>query len=109
MAVGIRELKAKLSEYVSRAANGEQIVVTDRGRPVARLVGLEGTSMIDRGIEEGWITPASRCERDSSRRCAPPRREASPTCSTRTADDPLCGHRQGPRMTLYVDTAKDRG
>ena len=60
MTVGIRELKAKLSEYVSRAANGEQIVVTDRGRPVARLVGLEGTSMIERGIEEGWVTPAAR-------------------------------------------------
>ena len=60
MTVGIRELKAKLSEYVSRAANGEQIVVTDRGKPVARLVGLEGASMIERGIEEGWITPAAR-------------------------------------------------
>ena len=60
MTVGIRELKAKLSEYVGRAANGEQIVVTDRGRPVARLVGFEGGSMIERGIEEGWITPASR-------------------------------------------------
>ena len=60
MSVGIRELKAKLSEYVSRAADGEQIVVTDRGRPVARLVGLEGASTIERGIEEGWITPASR-------------------------------------------------
>ena len=60
MTVGIRELKAKLSEYVSRAASGEQIVVTDRGKPVARLVGLEGASMIERGIEEGWITPASR-------------------------------------------------
>ena len=60
MTVGIRELKAKLSEYVSRAANGEEIVVTDRGRPVARLVGLEGASMIERGVEEGWITPACR-------------------------------------------------
>ena len=60
MTVGIRELKAKLSEYVSRAASGEEIVVTDRGRPVARLIGLEGASMIERGVEEGWITPASR-------------------------------------------------
>lgn len=60
MSVGIRELKAKLSEYVGRAASGEQIVVTDRGRPVARLVALEGASMVERGVEEGWITPASR-------------------------------------------------
>lgn len=60
MTVGIRELKAKLSEYVSRAANGEQVVITDRGRPVAHLVGLGSVSTIERGIEEGWITPASR-------------------------------------------------
>ena len=60
MAVGIRELKAKLSEYVGRATNGEQILVTDRGKPVARLVGVGGTSMIDRGIREGWITPPSK-------------------------------------------------
>lgn len=64
MTVGIRELKARLSEYVSRAANGEQIVVTDRGKPVARLVSLEGASMIQRGVEEGWITPASRTSLD---------------------------------------------
>ena len=58
--VGIRELKAKLSEYVNRAASGEQIVVTSRGKPVARLVGIEGMPMIERGIKEGWVTPASR-------------------------------------------------
>lgn len=72
MSVGIRELKAKLSEYVSRAADGEEIVVTDRGRPVARLVALQGASMIDRGIEEGWITPASRTRlAPAVRVCAP--------------------------------------
>src|SRR4030065_562231 len=30
--VGIRELKAKLSHYLERAAAGETIVVTDRGK-----------------------------------------------------------------------------
>ncbi|MXZ69255.1 MAG: type II toxin-antitoxin system Phd/YefM family antitoxin [Acidimicrobiia bacterium] len=59
MNVGIRELRAHLSKYVRRAAGGEQIIVTDRGRPVARLVGL-GTPMLERGIAEGWITPPRR-------------------------------------------------
>ena len=36
--VGIRALKARLSELVRRAADGETIVVTERGRPVAELV-----------------------------------------------------------------------
>ncbi len=60
MNVGIRELKAHLSEYVGKAARGENIVVTDRGEPVAQLVGLGGSSMLDRGVAEGWITPPSR-------------------------------------------------
>ena len=60
MNVGIRELKARLSEYVRKAAGGEQILVTDRGRPVARLEGIGGHSMVNRGIAEGWITPPTR-------------------------------------------------
>ncbi|MFT5203244.1 MAG: prevent-host-death family protein [Candidatus Aldehydirespiratoraceae bacterium] len=60
MNVGIRDLKAHLSEYVGRAADGEQIVVTDRGRPVAQLTALAGQSALDRGVEEGWIEPARR-------------------------------------------------
>jgi len=35
---GIAELKAKLSEYLSRVRAGEEVLVTDRGRPVARLI-----------------------------------------------------------------------
>ncbi len=68
--IGIRELKARLSECVRRAADGERIVVTDRGRPVAQLTGLDQTAVrqsvlddmarIERGVAEGWITPAQR-------------------------------------------------
>jgi prevent-host-death family protein len=34
----VRELKARLSHYLNRAAAGEEITVTSRGRPIARLV-----------------------------------------------------------------------
>ena len=37
MQVGIRELKLRLSAYLARVRDGETLVVTDRGRPVARL------------------------------------------------------------------------
>lgn len=37
MAVGVRTLKAQLSQYLTRVAAGEQITVTDRGRPVATI------------------------------------------------------------------------
>lgn len=36
--VGIKELKAKLSRYVKEAGQGEEVVVTDRGKEVALLV-----------------------------------------------------------------------
>ncbi|MGD8202249.1 type II toxin-antitoxin system Phd/YefM family antitoxin [Ornithinimicrobium sp. W1679] len=40
--IGIRELKQNASAAVARAAAGEVLVVTDHGRPVARLVPLGG-------------------------------------------------------------------
>jgi prevent-host-death family protein len=40
-AVGVRELKARLSEHLARVKAGEAITVTDRGRPIARLVPVE--------------------------------------------------------------------
>ncbi|MBC8195715.1 MAG: type II toxin-antitoxin system prevent-host-death family antitoxin [Acidimicrobiia bacterium] len=60
MNVGIRELKAKLSEYLGLVADGEAVVVTDRGRPVARLVPYDHGSAVERGIAEGWIRPPLR-------------------------------------------------
>jgi prevent-host-death family protein len=60
MEVGIRELKARLSEYVERAVAGDDIVVTDRGRPVARLVAFAQDSAVERGIAEGWIEAPRR-------------------------------------------------
>lgn len=55
--VGIRELKARLSHYLDRAALGETIVVTDRGRAKAEIRGLSVDQRIQAGIDEGWIRP----------------------------------------------------
>ena len=38
--VGIREFKARLSSYVTRAHSGDQIIITDHGEEVAILVPL---------------------------------------------------------------------
>lgn len=59
MNVGVRELKAKLSEYVKRAEKGEVIVVTDRGEPRAVLGPVESRSRRDEGVEAGWIRPGN--------------------------------------------------
>jgi prevent-host-death family protein len=39
--VGVKLLKDSLSEHIRRVQEGERIVVTDRGRPVALLVPVE--------------------------------------------------------------------
>ena len=58
--VGIRELKARLSEYLERAAAGETIVVTARGRAKAELRPLSPDARIDELIRQGRVTPARR-------------------------------------------------
>jgi prevent-host-death family protein len=59
MDVGVRELKARLSEYLSRAAAGELITVTARGRPIATLGPLLDAVDLSAAVEAGWLTPAS--------------------------------------------------
>ena len=58
MEVGIRELRDQLSKWVARVRKGEEVVITDRGKPVARLVPVDGESNYDRLVREGVITPA---------------------------------------------------
>ncbi len=58
--VGIRELKARLSEYLDRAAAGETIVVTDRGRAKAEIRPLSADARIEQLIREGRVTAPRR-------------------------------------------------
>ena len=56
--VGIRELRNNLSRFLVQVREGEEIVVTDRGRAVARIVPPTGGRAIDRLLDDGLITPA---------------------------------------------------
>lgn len=49
--VPVAEAKAKFSEMLRRAGEGEEIVVTSHGRPVARIVPPEAP----RPTREQWI------------------------------------------------------
>ena len=60
MDVAIRELKASLSAYLRRAAAGELITVTDRGKPVAVLGPPIGQVDLDAAAEQGWLTRATQ-------------------------------------------------
>ena len=39
--VGVRDLKARLSEYLRRVRSGQTIVITDHGQVVARILPAE--------------------------------------------------------------------
>ena len=55
--IGIRELKQNASAAVARAAAGETLTVTDRGRPAAQLSPLP-SSPLARLLESGAARPA---------------------------------------------------
>ncbi len=55
--IGVRELRQHASRYLDRVAHGETLEVTDRGRPVARLVPITSDAWADM-VASGRITPA---------------------------------------------------
>ena len=57
--VGVRELRENLRSYLERVKEGDEVLVTERGRPIARLVEPEShESTRARLIREGRVTPA---------------------------------------------------
>ena len=64
MRVGIRELRDRLKHYVEMARGGQDVVITDRGRPVARLVAIHEVRPLDQLIEAGLATPPRRPKGD---------------------------------------------
>ncbi len=56
--IGLRELNQNPSKAVARVRAGESIVVTDRGRPVLRMVPeIEDPSTLKRMISNGAVRP----------------------------------------------------
>ncbi len=68
MDVAVRELKAKLSAYLQRAAAGEMITVTDRGRPIAVLGPVIEAVDLSAAVAAGWVTPATAAGLGPARR-----------------------------------------
>ena len=50
--VGSRELKNRLGRYLSLVGKGETIIVTDRGKPVARLLPASPNEEAKHGLED---------------------------------------------------------
>lgn len=55
--VGIRELKAKISKYLRRVKAGQTLIITDRGKPIGRIVPVTETlnERVQRLVEAGIV------------------------------------------------------
>jgi prevent-host-death family protein len=58
--VGVRELHDRLSEHLERVEQGTDVVVTRRGRPIARLSAVDGEDPVEDLVRRGLVTPPAR-------------------------------------------------
>jgi len=83
MEVAVSELRANLSEWLTRARGGAEVVVTERGVPVARLLGITASPLLERLTADGAIGRPARPQRPTaSGRTRPrPRQPVAPLAS----------------------------
>lgn len=58
--VGIAQLRRDLEDWLERAQAGDEVVVTERGQPIARLTGIDRSPALERLVAEGRVSPARR-------------------------------------------------
>ena len=73
MDVSVSALRAELKQWIDEARSGEDVVITDRGVPVARLSGIASADLLTRLQREGLLTapeeprPAAGVDRPAAR------------------------------------------
>lgn len=79
MDVAVTDLRTHLSHWIAQVRDGHEIVVTDRGVPVARMLGLTTTTTLEQLTEQGVISKPRRTNRPpaAARRRPPAARSIS--------------------------------
>ena len=65
--VGVAQLRRELKDWLDRAQAGDEVVVTDRGRPIARLSGIETTSLLEQLTADGQLSRPRHDRRPTAR------------------------------------------
>lgn len=65
--VGVAQLRRELKDWLARAQAGDEVVVTDRGRPVARLSGLDTTPLLHQLTTDGRLSRPRHATRPTAR------------------------------------------
>lgn len=85
-AVGIRELKNRLSQYLRRVRAGERLVVTERGKPIAIILAPLVTPA-DRRIDAMLREGVARWEGGKPQGARRPPRIKGPSVAQAVIDD----------------------
>ena len=75
--VPISTLRAEMSTWIERARAGEEVVVTDRGTPVARLLPVDTAPLLEQLIARGVLSKPRRDDRPAARGVARARASGS--------------------------------
>jgi prevent-host-death family protein len=67
MDVAISRLRAELSGWIEHVRAGEEVVITERGVPVARLLPVDTAPLIERLTEQGILGRPRRADRPDAR------------------------------------------
>ena len=72
--VGIRDAKINLSKYLKMVQDGVEVIITDRGRPVGKIVPVKNKDLpladrVKRPATQGLLTAPSK---QSARKIPPP-------------------------------------
>jgi prevent-host-death family protein len=66
MDVAVSTLRAELADWIERVRRGEEVVVTDRGTPVARLIAVDTAPLLERLTREGVLSRPRRAGRPTA-------------------------------------------
>ncbi|HST47356.1 type II toxin-antitoxin system Phd/YefM family antitoxin [Jatrophihabitans sp.] len=67
MDVAISMLRAELSGWIEHVRAGEEVVITERGIPVARLLPIDTAPLIDQLTQQGVLGKPRRADRPDAR------------------------------------------
>ena len=68
MDVAVSRLRAELADWIERVRAGEEIVVTDRGTPVVRMVPVDTAPLLEQLTREGVLSRPRTASRPSAHR-----------------------------------------
>lgn len=66
MDVAVSVLRAELADWIERVRTGEEVVVTDRGTPVARLIAVDAAPLLEQLTRQGVLGRPQRAARPTA-------------------------------------------